>query len=665
MAEAGHVGVRGDGALRELEGAGRVLAEAGQRVGDVVPADGAGRRAELALVDCRELGQGGLVGLVEKEAGGARDAGRRPIAGAEAYAAEQPVAPSRAPRAAGAEGRVGEAAQANPTAESEGEGAEHDKARGGAPHAKRDRNPREARRGDPQASKCPQNAPIVADFAVRPAPGSNFVSPRPPRGCAEGAEDRPQPWYPPPMSAQLVQIGRRSAAPHPEVESGEAPALYLETYGCQMNVADSELLVDLLAAEGFRRAGGPEDADVILLNTCAVREKAEERVYARAAELSAQKRRRPNVVLGITGCMAEHLKGELRVRAPYVDLVAGPDSYRRIAVKLRKLRSAEGEREAVVDVKLDKAETYEGLAGATGGDGVSAFITIQRGCDKFCTFCVVPYTRGRERGVAPRDILRQARLYAEKGYREIVLLGQTVNSYRYEDVDFAKLLRAVARVDGIERVRFTSPYPVDFTADVIDTIASHPKICGYLHLPLQSGSDEVLARMRRGYTVDEFRALVRAIRAAMPEVALSTDILSGFSGETDACHEQTLELMRELRFDSAFMFSYSERELTVSARKLPDDVPPDLKKARLREIIALQEEISREVFSLQVGKIEEVLVHSASRRNPEELMGRTGGFKSVIFPRGHLKPGDLARVQIERATMATLFGSVVAPRAKS
>jgi tRNA-2-methylthio-N6-dimethylallyladenosine synthase len=475
------------------------------------------------------------------------------------------------------------------------------------------------------------------------------------------------------MSERLVPLGKRS--PEAGVRARPAPApgaprVYVETYGCQMNVADSDLI-------------GSVHADVIVVNTCAVREKAEERVTARAAELGALKRKRPGTILAIVGCMAEHLKDGLAERAPAVDVIAGPDSYRRLPDLLAAARApapsptAVGdvggeagrepgrdaatkgrERSVVVDVKLDKSETYEGLSGAVGGDGVSGFVTIQRGCDKFCTFCVVPFTRGRERGTPPREVLRQVRELAEAGYREVVLLGQTVNSYEWDSTSFAELLRAVCRVDGIERVRFTSPYPVDFTDDVIAAIAEEPKVCKYVHLPLQSGSDVVLERMRRGYTVADYRAIVAALRKARPDIALSTDILTGFSGETEDDHAQTLALMREIRFDSAFMFAYSERDLTYAAKKLPDDVPEATKKRRLAEIIALQEKISAEVFAAQVGRRERVLIHGPSKRNPEQLMGRTDGFKTVILPPGVGAIGELVDVTIERATMATLFARV-------
>jgi tRNA-2-methylthio-N6-dimethylallyladenosine synthase len=467
------------------------------------------------------------------------------------------------------------------------------------------------------------------------------------------------------MSERLVSLGKRTDArdardardgrdvPVRPQPAANAPKVFVETYGCQMNVADSDLIGSVLAGAGYAQAARADEADVIVINTCAVREKAEERVIARASELGALKRKRPGTVLAIVGCMAEHLKEGLAARAPAVDVIAGPDSYRRMPDLLAAARAEHAH--PLVDIRLDKAETYEGLSGAIGGDGVSGFVTIQRGCDKFCTFCVVPFTRGRERGASPREILRQVRELVEAGYREITLLGQTVNSYVWEDVTFAQLLRTVARVDGLERIRFTSPYPVDFTDDVVAAIAEEPKICKYVHLPVQSGSDVVLDRMRRGYTAGDFRAIVARLRAAMPDIALSSDILTGFSGETDDDHAQTLQLMREIRFDSAFMFAYSERDLTFAAKKLPDDVPAALKQKRLSEIVALQETISAEVFAAHVGKRERVLVTGPSKRDPAQLIGRTDGFKTVILPAGVGAVGGFVDVTIGRATMATLF----------
>jgi tRNA-2-methylthio-N6-dimethylallyladenosine synthase len=467
------------------------------------------------------------------------------------------------------------------------------------------------------------------------------------------------------VTEQIVQLGKKTAAPTTDVIIVAAPGkrLFVETYGCQMNVADTDLIGGILARDGYARAASAEEADVILINTCAVREKAEERVVARAVELAALKRKRPELVLGIVGCMAEHLKEGLAVRAPSVDVIAGPDSYRRMPEMLAtaKARSLdeEGRAAVVIDVKLDKAETYEGVPVTGEGDGISAMVTIQRGCDKFCTFCVVPYTRGRERGAAPREILDQVRQLVARGYREVTLLGQTVNSYRWEDVTFAQLLRAVAKIDGLYRIRFTSPYPVDFSDDVIAAIADEPKVCKYVHLPVQSGSDVVLDRMRRGYSVADYLAIVAKLRAAVPSIALSTDILTGFCDETDDDHQATLELMRTVKFDSAFMFAYSERDLTFAAKKMTDNISEADKKRRLSDIVALQEKISAEVFANHVGRRERVLVIGPSKRRADQMMGRTDGFKTVILPVGIGTIGEIVEVDIERATMATLFAKGV------
>jgi tRNA-2-methylthio-N6-dimethylallyladenosine synthase len=479
------------------------------------------------------------------------------------------------------------------------------------------------------------------------------------------------------VSDGLVQI-RRAARCATEVPAdlpaaraeGGAPRLYLETYGCQMNVADSDLIVAQLAGAGYARVDDASAADVILINTCAVREKAEERVLARAAELGAHKRRR-RVVLGITGCMAEHLRDKLFELAPGVDLVAGPDSYRRIAALVARARAdggrfpKPGDSYPLVDLHLDRRETYDGLDTAPGGDGVSGFVTIQRGCDKFCSFCVVPLTRGRERGTPPREVLRQVRALADAGYREVTLLGQTVNSYRHEEARFSDLLRAVAAVTGIERIRFTSPYPVDFTADVIAAIADEPKVCKHVHLPLQSASDAVLARMKRGYRYPEYLEVVAALRRAVPDIALTTDILVGFCGETEADFDATLRAMEDIGFDAAFTFAYSERAGTHAERRIPDDIHAALKGRRLAQVIALQERISARKNAALVGRRERVLLHAPSKRSAAELVGRTDGFKAVIVPRDQRRPGDLVDVRIERATSATLFatvlGSVVAP----
>ena len=465
------------------------------------------------------------------------------------------------------------------------------------------------------------------------------------------------------VSLRLHRAPSASAATAPaDTTPARAPRLaYVETYGCQMNVADTEMVLGLLQGAGYARTEDPARADLILLNTCAVREKAEERVYARASML-AEHKARPGVVLGITGCMAEHLKGAIQKHAPYVDLVVGPDGYRRLLEHVDRARGGE----AIEDTRLDRFETYEGLdparadAGTKTG-GVTGHITIQRGCDKFCTFCVVPYTRGRERGTAPREILRQARAMAAAGYKEVQLLGQTVNSYRHEEVGFAELLRTVATVDGIERIRFMSPYPLDFSPEVIAAMAETPKVCKHVHLPLQTAADPVLERMRRGYTYGEFCRLVEALRAAMPGIAISTDLLVGFCDETEDEFQAMLRAQEELRFDSAFMFAYSEREGTVAARKMTDNVPDAVKRRRLAEVIAVQKRISTEIMAAQIGRRERVLVHHVSKRSTAEMFARTDGHRAVVVPADPgIGPGALVDVVIERATPATLFGVPVA-----
>jgi tRNA-2-methylthio-N6-dimethylallyladenosine synthase len=448
--------------------------------------------------------------------------------------------------------------------------------------------------------------------------------------------------------SRLVRIRLPAAAPRPALGSAPAsaaPRVYVETFGCQMNEADSALILGRLADAGYVRVDDPARADVVLVNTCAIREKAEDRVWGRTSQLLRHRKDKPDLVLGITGCMAEHLREKVNARAPYIGLVAGPDSYRDIAALVDRARA--GER--VVEVTLDRTEVYEGLDGAADDDGVSGYVTIQRGCDKFCTFCVVPYTRGRERAVPPREVLRSVRRLAELGYREVVLLGQTVNSYRHEDVDFATLLRGVAAVPGIARVRFTSPYPVDVSDALVRALAEVPQLCPMVHLPVQSGSDPVLARMKRGYDRAGFLDVVARLRAGVPGIALSTDVLVGFCGETEDDHRRTLELMDEVRFDSAFMFAYSDRGITAAARKLADDVPPEVKQRRLQEVIDLQEIHTRASYAAVVGREVEVLVAGPSRRG-DRLVGRTPHFQSVLMPTGTRSPGELVRVRIASST---------------
>jgi tRNA-2-methylthio-N6-dimethylallyladenosine synthase len=443
------------------------------------------------------------------------------------------------------------------------------------------------------------------------------------------------------------------------------PTIYVETYGCQMNVADTDMVLGLLQQAGYQRTLDPSVADVILINTCAVRERAVERVRGRASTLAQHKSAGKRVVLGITGCMAEHLREELHEKAPYVDLVVGPDSYRRLPEHIERARAGE----VVQDTALDPHETYQGLdPSRTMTGGVTGHVAIQRGCDRFCTFCVVPFTRGRERETAPEEVVRQVRGLAEAGFREVQLVGQTVNSYRFRqgehEVGFAALLRQVAAVDGIDRIRFVSPYPLGFDAEVIATMAELPKVCRHVHLPLQSASDAVLERMRRGYTFGEYQALVAALRAAMPEIAVTTDLLVGFCGETDADFEATSRAVTELRFDNAFTFAYSERKGTLAARKLPDDVPAEVKQRRLARIIEEQRNITAQTYAEQVGRCERVLCESVSRRSEHELLGRTDGFRPVIVTGDGAQAapgvGALIDVDIYRAGPGTLYGRLPA-----
>lgn len=428
------------------------------------------------------------------------------------------------------------------------------------------------------------------------------------------------------------------------------PTVYIETYGCQMNVADSELIRGHLSRSGYRTVAEPAEADVILLNTCAIREHAEERIFGRLGALAAHRRRRPHVQIGLTGCMAQHFRDHLLDKTPHLDFVAGPDAYRRLPELLGG--------DPFVDVRLDRDETYADLV-PDRGDGVRAWITIMRGCDKFCTFCIVPYVRGRERSLPATAVLDQVRSAASAGYREVVFLGQTVNAYRDADTDFGDLLRAAAAVDGIDRIRFTSPHPSDMTDSVIAAMADCPAVCPQLHLPVQSGSDAVLHAMERGYTAGEYLDLVERLRAAVPGIALTTDLIVGFPGETAADFEQTIELMRRVRYDSAFMFKYSRRSHT-KAGKWDETVTEAEKGERLQRVIAEQEAISAEINRAAIGSTVEVLVEGAARRRDNWLAGKTAHFKTAVFPSDGTPVGSIARVRVLDSTAHTLIGDPVA-----
>ena len=465
---------------------------------------------------------------------------------------------------------------------------------------------------------------------------------------------------------------RTADRPHGSAAVPGAPGarrVYIETYGCQMNVADSEVVAAILQAEGFALAASDAEADVVLINTCAIREKAEDRVRARLGALRARKVQRaqarlPDLTIGVLGCMAERLRAKLLDQEKLVDVVAGPDAYRDLP---RLLAATRESGQAAVNVQLSREETYADLAPVrVGTNGVSAFVSIMRGCDNMCAFCVVPFTRGRERSRPAASILDEVQVLVDAGYREVTVLGQNVNSYRTDvdgaPVDFAELLYRVSLLSPELRIRYSTSHPKDCSDALLHVHRERPTVCNFIHLPVQHGNTDVLARMRRTYSRDAYLALIERARAVVPDLALSTDIIAGFCGETDAEHADTLSLMAAVGYDSAFMFAYSERPDTYAARKLADDVPEAVKKARLAEIIAAQNATSLARNLAQVGRRETVLVEGRSKRSDEQLCGRTDGNRMVVFDRPEtlvgtpIGAGDYASVEVTAATSATLRG---------
>lgn len=435
--------------------------------------------------------------------------------------------------------------------------------------------------------------------------------------------------------------------------------IYIETYGCQMNVGDSEVIFSILGKEGYERTESMDDADVILANTCSVRDNAEQRIWGRIEVFHKQKEKRSGVVVGIVGCMAERLKDKL-LDTHKVDLVAGPDSYRTLPTLLRDIAPDKPQ----INVMLSHEETYADIVPVrTDRNGVSAFISIMRGCNNVCSYCVVPYTRGAERSRDPQTIVDEARDVFSKGYKEVTLLGQNVDSYNWkpaegEGCDFPKLLEMVARISPELRVRFATNHPKDISDELIETMARYDNICNHIHLPVQSGSDRLLEKMRRRYTAEWYLERVAMIREVLPGCGITTDVIAGFCSETEEDHQQTLELFRKVGFDYAFMFYYSERPGTLAARHYPDDVPLDVKTRRLNEIIALQSELSLKSNQNDIGKTFRVLVEGPSKKNPEELCGRSGSNKMCVFPgKGH-KAGDYVDVKVLSCTSATLIGKL-------
>ena len=427
--------------------------------------------------------------------------------------------------------------------------------------------------------------------------------------------------------------------------------LYIETYGCQMNVADTEVVFSILGKEGYARTEEMAEADVILANTCSVRDNAEQRIWGRIEQFNFQRKTRPGVVVGILGCMAERLKDAL-LESGKVDIVAGPDAYR----SLPRLLAAATQGHPQIDVLLSREETYGDIAPVrVDKNGVSAFISIMRGCNNVCSYCVVPYTRGAERSRDPHTIVREACQCAADGYKEITLLGQNVDSYRVGDLDFAGLLALVAESVPTLRIRFSTSNPQDISDAVLETMASHDNICRHIHLPVQSGSDRMLEKMRRRYTREGYLERVAKIRALMPDCALTTDVIAGFCSETEEDHRDTLSLFEAVGFDAAFMFQYSERPGTLAAKKYPDDVAPEVKTRRLEEIIALQNRLSLESNRRDVGKTFRVLVEGPSKRNAAELCGRNSQNKMCVWPDTAHRAGDFVDVVVKDCTQATLL----------
>lgn len=444
--------------------------------------------------------------------------------------------------------------------------------------------------------------------------------------------------------------------------------LFIETYGCQMNVADSEVIASIMKMADYAVTEQIEEADAILLNTCSVRENAEQKIYNRLAHLHGMRKHKRNLIIGVVGCMAEHVKEDL-IENHHVDLVAGPDAY----LTLPDLFASVEAGQPAINVELSTTETYrEVIPQRICGNHISGFVSIMRGCNNFCTYCIVPYTRGRERSRDIESILAEVRDLCQRGYKEITLLGQNVNSYLFqpvataqeteapEAITFPALLRTVARSAPGVRIRFSTSHPKDMSDETLHVIAEEPNVCKHIHLPVQSGSSAVLQRMNRKYTREWYLSRIEAIRQIVPECGLTTDIFCGFSGETEAEHQESLSLMRLCGYDSAFMFKYSERSGTYASKHLQDDVPEEVKVARLNEIIALQNELSATANQRCVGGEFEVLVEGVSKRSKEQLFGRTEQNKVVVFDRKEYRVGDYVKVRILSSSSATLIGEPIA-----
>lgn len=446
--------------------------------------------------------------------------------------------------------------------------------------------------------------------------------------------------------------------------------LLLESYGCQMNFSDSEIVASILSEAGFSTTRDPEEADLILLNTCAIRDNAEQRVRGRLDYFRSIKKRKPEMVVGVLGCMAERLREKLLEEEKLVDLVVGPDAYRDLPNLIDQVDTGQ----KAVNVLLSREETYAEITPVRlNSNGITAFISIMRGCDNMCSFCVVPFTRGRERSRDPQTIVQEAKSLFDQGYREVTLLGQNVDSYKWNitnkgeildpskpTTNFAQLMEMVAKIHPDLRIRFSTSHPKDMTDDVLHVMAAYDNICKYIHLPVQSGSSEVLKRMNRGYSREWYLQRIEAIKRIMPDAAISTDIITGFCGETEEQHLETLSLMKEVEYDLAYMFKYSERPKTLAERKYEDDIPEEVKGRRLKEVIDVQMECSAKRTKTYVGQVHRVLVEGTSKKSDQHYQGRTTQNVVAIFPKGDAKPGDYVDVLVNSCTAVTLLGELVA-----
>ena len=428
---------------------------------------------------------------------------------------------------------------------------------------------------------------------------------------------------------------------------------YIETYGCQMNFADTEVVNSILIDDGMTPVQSAEEADVIFVNTCSIRENAETRVWNRLKEFRSIKKEKSHLTVGVMGCMAERVKDKIIDQEQLVDIVVGPDAYRDIPSLLAEVDDGR----KAVNVLLSLEETYADITPVrTSGNGLTAFVSIMRGCDNMCAFCVVPFTRGRERSRPMESILREIQQLSDQDYKEITLLGQNVNSYQYQDIDFTRLMDEASKVNPEIRFRFSSPHPKDFPEPLLHLIAERPNLCNYIHIPAQAGSDTMLERMRRPYTREQYLKLTNRMREIIPGVSLSTDIIAGFCGESEEEHEATMTLMEQVEYDLAYMFAYSERERTLAERKYEDDVPEKVKKRRLSEIITQQMNIQEKRNTNEIGNVHIVLAEGTSKKSDEQLSGRSDTNKMVVFDKEHYQKGDYVAVEITSCTSATLIG---------